>query len=171
MRAIPFLIAGLLVSGCASSPTVQSQKYAKLSTQQTLEDPMEKVYPAVEEALRNIHVAERNPDEKPNAVEMQKLTEATWETDWVYSQSQNKYIEYKVNGFPRKKYLQLRVKYHVVAKTEIGGTHVEVKAQEEVERLAKDGTPDGWDSAGEPDTALGRRMLDQVAKNILAAAP
>ncbi|MCC7442361.1 MAG: hypothetical protein IT285_12060 [Bdellovibrionales bacterium] len=167
---LALLLPLLALSGCASGPAVKSQDYAVLSTSKAFEYPMEKVYKAVEETLRKHRVVERDPEE-PNEVEIRKLTEAEWETDWIYSQSKNKYVEYKVNDLPRKQYLQLRVKYQLKAETQIGAVKVSVGAQEEVQRLSADGKPDGWDSEGKPDTALARRVLDQVGQAILAAAP
>lgn len=166
--AVSSLALVALASGCASGPTVGTQDYARMSTSKTLEYDMNTVWKATEEMLRKYKVKDREP-EQANPVEIRKLTEATWETDWVYSQSATKFVEYKVNDFPRKKYLQQRVRYKIQARTVIGGVEVAIATDEEVQRLKADGTPDGYSEEGEPDSSLPHKMLQKIEQGVHAA--
>ncbi len=157
-------------SGCASGPEVKQQAYAKLSNQRTFEYEFPAVWRGIEETLRNYRVIDRNPKDV-DANEMRRLRHRTLETDWIFSKSNDKYIEYKVNDLPRKIYLQTRLKYKIDAQSVIGGVLVTVKTEEEVERLKADGSPDGWDSVDDKDTARASDLLDRFHMAILSAPP
>jgi hypothetical protein len=156
--------------GCSSGPAVKQQAYAKLANEHTYEYEFPDVWKAIEVSFRNHKVAERDPSEV-DTLEMKKLTKRTLETDWILGQSRDKYIEYKVNGSPRKQYLQTRVKYTVLADRVIGGVKVLVKTKEEVERLNKDGTPSGWDSMGNVDPSRAAEVLDKIEQSLNARVP
>jgi hypothetical protein len=87
----------------------------------------------------------------------------------VYSRSTEKYVEYKVNDSPRKIYLQTRTRYHIDAKTVIGGVDVTVEPREEIERLKSDGASAGFDRVEEVDRSMASGMLDKIGQAILAA--
>src|SRR5690349_2685110 len=97
-------------SGCASTPEVKTQAYAKLNNQRTYEYEFPVVWKGIEESLSKFKITDRDPSEA-TPLEMRKLTRRTLDTDWIYGQSRDKYQEYKVNGSPRKIYLQTRFKY------------------------------------------------------------
>src|SRR4051812_4697740 len=159
-----------LVSACSSSPKIQQQAYAKLNNEHTFEDEFPAVWKALEESFHNYKVADRDPSEV-DPLEMKKLTKRTLETDWVLGQSRDKYIEYQINGSPRKQYLQTRVKYTVLVDRVIGGTHVLVKTKEEIERLNDDGTPAGWSSTGNVDSSRAAEVLDKIGQSLNARIP
>jgi hypothetical protein len=149
---IVFLTLSAISIGCSSAPPVKSQAYAKLPDSKTFESDFPVVWKAIEAVFRNHKVTDRDPSEVTE-LEMRKLTRRSLETDWVYSQSRDKYEEYEINGTPRKVYLQTRVKYRAEAKSILGGTEVRVSTEEEVERLKKDGSSGGYESVSEKDSS------------------
>ena len=163
------LVFGLWGAGCSSGPAVKTQAYAQLKSERTFEHEFPVVWHGIESAFRKSKVVDRDPEEV-NEVELKQLSKRTLETDWTYTQSRDKYVEYKVNGTPRRKQLQMRVKYEILAKRVIGGTDVVVKATEEVEKLKEDGSPDGYEEM-EPDTSRTAEILDKINLAIMAAAP
>jgi hypothetical protein len=169
MRTLVALLSAFLLASCASAPEVKSQKYAALRGDRVFEAEFPAVWKGVEKAVSGYKVTERDPEEV-DALEMKKLTERSLETDWIYGQSRDKYQEYEVNGSPRKKYLQVRHRYRIVARSVMGGTRVEVAASEEIERLRADGTPDGY-AGTEPDSSRANELLEKINLAILSAAP
>ena len=164
------LLCASLSSACSSGPAVKKQEYAKLRTERTFETDMPAVWKGVEKAVESFKVTERDP-EKLNPIELRKTKEVSLETDWIYSRSRDKYHEYKVNDLPRKQFLQMRIRYFVKAAQVMGGVTVSVKTEEEIERLNSDGSPDGYSSVDEPDSARANELLEKVSLAILSAAP
>lgn len=165
------LVWGLLmyfVLACASTSKVKQQGYAQLSNQRVFENEFSVVWKGLESALKNFKITHRDPADV-NDLELTKLKERSLETDWIYSQSRDKYQEYQVNGFPRKKYLQLRYKYNVMANAVIGGTKIQINTQEEIEHLNADGTSAGYHEAEQPDSSLSQGLLEKLQLAILAA--
>ena len=161
-----------LTTGCSSAPPVKSQAYAKLNDQRMFEYDFPVVWKGIESALKNYKIVSRDPsNDDVGPLELQKLDKRTLETDWIYGQSRDKYQEYQVNGTPRKKYLQTRLKYRIVAKRVIGGTDVKVNTEEEIEKLKNDGSSAGFDSVDEPDASRAHELLDKINLAILSAAP
>ncbi len=164
------LLGGSFLSGCSSGPGVKRQGYARYSAERQFEHPFATTWGAIEAAVRDWKVVERDPEEA-DPIELKKLTERELATDWIYTQSRDRYHEYKVNDSPRKKYLQLRIRYRVKAKSEIGGTRVAVTTEEEIELLADDGRPRGYEKVEETDTSRNKDLLDKINLAILSAAP
>ena len=164
------VVASACVGACSSGPSVQKQAYARYSTERQFEHPFATAWTGIEAAVRDLKVVERDPDEV-DALELKKLTARSLATDWVYTQSRDRYHEYKVNGSPRKKYLQLRLRYRVKANAEIGGTRIAVATDEEIELLADDGRPRGYETVEDTDTSRVRDLLDKINLSILSAAP
>lgn len=164
-------LAAVSFSACSSGPEVKQEKYAKLSDTRTFEYEFPAVWKGIEETLRNYRVTDRDPKDV-DANEMRSLKHRTLETDWIFTKSNDKFVEYKVNGLPRKTYLQSRLKYKINAQSVLGGVNVTVKTQEEVQKLKEDGSDDGWESAGdEKDTARASDLLDRINMAILSAPP
>ena len=138
---------------------MKSQAYAKLSNSRFYEYEYSVVWKGVESALNEYKMLEKDADEG-------KL-----ETDWILGQSRNKYQEYKVNGSPRKKYLQTRFKYFLNTNKKMGGVEVVVKTEEEIEKLNTDGSPAGYTSQGEPDSSRANEILSKIENAILSALP
>jgi hypothetical protein len=159
-----------LLNGCSSTPEVKTQAYAKLSNERTYEYDFPTVWKGIEEAVRKYKVTSRDPSEVDD-LEMKKLAQRDLETGWIYGQSRDKYIEYQVNGSPRKTYLQTRFRYLVTAKSQIGGVTVTVKTKEEIEKLNSDGSPAGYSSVSGVDTSRPSELLDKIKIAILSAAP
>lgn len=163
------LAAPALIS-CSSAQKVGRQEYAALKSDRTFEHEFPVVWAGIENALKNIKVVERDPAEV-DPIEMKRISERELETDWIYSRSRDKFHEYKVNGFPKKQYLQIRYKYDIEAKRVMGGTHVTVKMTEEIERLKEDGSSAGFDETDQPDTSRTHELLEKIQLGILSAAP
>lgn len=157
----------VFLMGCSSSPEVQRQDYATLPTEWTFEQDLKTVWRGIEKALSNQRIAERDPGEVAHN-EWSSLRERTIQTGWIYGRSNEKFITYQVNGFPKKKYLQVRYRYYVKANTEIGGTHVSIEQEEEVQRLDDEGKPDGYETSDEPDASRGNRLLKNIELALLS---
>jgi uncharacterized lipoprotein len=159
----PQLVLGLVFaafalgfSGC-SSPDYKTQGYAKLSNTKEFEEEYPVVWKGVVAALSEYKIEKK--DQEKGVVE----------TDWIYSTSNDKYFEYQVNGFPRKKYLQTRYKFNVKIDKLLGRVKVTVSPEEEVESLKSDGSFDDWKSAGEFDTARANEVIQKIEMKILSA--
>jgi hypothetical protein len=170
MKASIFWVLPLFMfSACSSAPVppVQMQAYAALSHERVFESEFHLVWKALEEAMRKVKVIDRDPSEVDTG-ELKRLTRRTLETDWAYTQSRDKYQEYKVNGVPRKVYLQAKVKYKIEDKKILGGVQVVVNTQEQIEKLREDGSSAGWSKADTPDPARANEVLDKIQQALLA---
>jgi hypothetical protein len=156
--------------GCSSGPEVKKQGYAQLRDNRVYEYEFPIVWKGIESTFRNYSVVDRDPAEV-DAVELKRLTKRTLETDWIQTQSRDKYVEFVVNDVPQKRYLWTRVKYKVIAESALGGTRVTVRTQEEVERLKNNGTSDGYEKVTEVDSSRPSEILEKVQMAILSAAP
>lgn len=155
---------------CSSGPPIKSQAYAKLNERRTYEYEIPVVMRGIEKALSGLKVVRRDPEEVTD-LEARKLTSRRYETDWIYGQSRDKYVEYTVNDSPRRKLLQTRYKFTIEALSRIGGTDVSVRLTEEIERLKEDGTPADYVNSDEPDTSRVAEMLEKIQLGILMAPP
>ncbi len=163
-----FVLLSFTLAGCSSAPEIKQQSFAKLSNERTFENDFVMVWKGIEDAVRNYKVLERDP-KSVDPLELGKLTERSLKTDWIYGRSNDKYQEYKVNGLPRKVFLQNRMQYEIEAKTVMGGTHVEVEVKEELESLKKDGTSRGFSSVEATDPAKAAELLEKIQLSILSA--
>ena len=177
-KVLSFGVIGIFVTlaSCASPSLVKTQAYAKLKNQRTFENELPVVWRATTKVFENYKLVSREPkgDRDSDAAEtnaMNKRTDAMLETDWSYAQSRDKYVEFKVNGSPKKKYLQIRTKTKVVLKKSVGGTDVTVSINEEVEKMMPDGTSDGYTSVDVPDSSRASEVLDKIDNALLAGAP
>lgn len=168
-RFLAGYFACAVLAGCASTVPTQTQKYAKLSSERTLEAELPEVWKAIETTFSKYKILERDPEEV-GALEWKDVKERQLRTDWAIGRSRDKFVEYKVNGSPRKTYLQTRIRYTVHAERVLGGTHVHVGTLEEIEELRPDGSSAGWNEAKEPDTSRNSEMLEKI-KNSLMSAP
>ncbi len=169
-RSSLLLFGALFVVGCAGGPGVKRQSYATYSNERTFEYPFDMTWKGIESALRGWKVVERDPEEV-EPLELKKLPARSLKTEWIYTQSRDRYHEYRINGSPRKKYLQLRLRYRIEAKAVMGGVTVAVGTDEEVELLGDDGQPRGYEGVDETDTSRAKDMLDKINVSILSAVP
>jgi uncharacterized lipoprotein len=156
---LAFCVMVLGLGGCSSGPEVKTQNYANLQTSKTLEYDYDAVWRGVRAALAEYRIHEANEEDG----------EAN--TEWVYSTSNRRYVEVKVNGQPRRKYLQTRYKFYVKVKKQIIGTHVDVRLEEQVESINSDGIFKGWDSVPTADTSRANEMLVSIERSILSDRP
>ncbi len=173
---IRILSLGVLVSalsfGCSSAPVpVKTQAYAELQKERTLEHEFPAVWKGLEAALKDQKIVKRDPESVTTTAEWNELESRTLETDWVYSQSRDKYIEFKVNNFPRKQYLQIRFRYRVEAKKVLGGTHLIVNLDEQIERLDAAGKSKDYEDVEKPDSTRANGLIDATERQVLGAAP
>lgn len=167
---ILLMIFAITATSCSSKMDVKQQQYAKLKDSRVFENEMPEVWKAIEEVFRNYHVTDRDPN-KVDTLELRKLRKRTLETDWSATQSRDKYVEFTVNGFPRKQYLWTRMKFKIIAEAVLGGVQVTVKDVEEIQRLNKDGSDAGYDSTDAIDSSRTSEVLDKIQNQILAAPP
>ncbi|MCM2323210.1 MAG: hypothetical protein NDJ90_08100 [Oligoflexia bacterium] len=158
------LLACMALPSCASGPDVKKQGYAALNSRRSYEYELPVVWKGIEKALSSYKIESRDAE---GAIEREI------ETDWMIGQSRDKYHEYRVNGSPRKKYLQTRFKFKVTAERRIGSTEVAVQLLEEIERLKADGTSDGYETtdSASVDSSRSSELLDKIQFSILSAAP
>lgn len=156
--------------GCSSGPAVKQQAYARLKNSRVYEYEFPVVWKAIEETFRKYSVSDRDPADV-DPVELRKISKRTLESDWIQTQSRDKYVEFKVNDIPQKRYLWTRIKYKVIAESSLGGTQVTVNTQEEVERLNPNGTTAGYDKVSEIDSSRPNEILEKIQMSILSAAP
>ncbi len=155
----------LAVVGCSSGPEVKQQKYAKLPDERTFEYEFPTVWSGVEQTFKNFPILKRDPDEV-SELELEKLSKRKIETDFIYTNSRDKYQEYKVNGLPKKKYLQSRIKYLLTAQNTLGGVHVTIRTTEEIEKLKPNGESDGYSKVDQIDTSRPAELLDKIQNSI-----
>lgn len=168
-RLFALALVSLLATGCASGGgKVEKQAYAKLQGSRTFEYDFPTVWNGVESAIRGQKVVERDPEEV-DPIEMKNLTRRTLETDWVYTRSTEHFQAYKVNGLPRKTYLQSRVRYRIEAQSVMGGTQVAVRVDQEVEKLKEDGRSDGYSTVDEVASNVAAEMLEKIRLAVLSA--
>jgi len=159
------LTAGLF-GGCASSLPYKTQEYAAQRSERTFEYEMPVVYRAIEKALEKQNVQKRSPKKVTNS-ELNQLSEAEWVTDWIYSQSRDKYVEYTIDSIPRRKPLQVRLKQTIVARRNIAGVQISVRTEEELERINANGSPNGYEEVT-PDSSRAAELLDRIQLAILS---
>jgi len=162
-----FAIGSAVLAGCSSGPDIKKEAYAQLKDQRTFEYEFAVVWKGIEDTVRNWKITDRDPS-KVDAVEMRHLRHRTLKSDWIYTRSTDKYVEYKVNDLPRKTFLQTRLRYVIDAQTVLGGVQVTVHTNEEVEKLNNDGSPDGWATVDQVDSSRASNLLDQINQSILA---
>ena len=166
-RIVVVGLAFIFFQSCSSSPDVKQHRYATLKKEWTYEYEFPTVWRAIEKALEKHKIVDRDPDEV-SSVELKKLEERSLETDWIYSRSRDKFITFEVNGLPKKKYLQVRYRYEIEAERALGGTHVEVEMEEEIERLSDEGQSEGWESVEKVDSSRTNELLNRIKMAILA---
>jgi hypothetical protein len=157
----------LVLTGCSSFPEVKTQAYAQLKTEEVFESDFARVWKAIETAIQPAKVLERSPTEVSPS-ELKKLDLRELKTDWIYSQSRNKYQEYVVNHLPRKIYLQSRYTLRIRAEKTFGGVHVSIETQEQVQRYKSDGSLDSFASIGAPDSSRSSEMLNKIKFTLLS---
>lgn len=164
------LVSLFALCGCAGKMPVRAQEYAALQQERTFEHEFSAVWRAIEATVKNYQVSERDPAEV-DELALRKLTSRKLKTDWILSQSRDKYVEYTVNGSPRRKPLQTRFRFALEAKAVVGGTHVSVSTTEEIGNLHLDGTPAGYERMSVPDSSRGAELLEKINLAVISAAP
>lgn len=156
-KIVTALILGTLsLALFACSTGYKTQEYAKLPNSKVFEEEYETVWKGIVLAFEEYKLEEQDKDA------------GRLKTDWIYSTSNEKYIEYQVNGFPRKRYLQTRYKLNLSAEKHLGGVRVAITPEEEVEALKSDGTFDSWKEVSEFDTIRANDALRNVELKILS---
>jgi len=163
------LILSLVVvlTACASGTPIHQQEYAALKDSRTMEHEFPIVWKGIEKALASYRISERNPEEV-TAEKLRKLDQRIIATDWVNGQSRDKYVEYRSNNVPHKKYLQTRLRYEVTARKVIGGTDVRVHVDEEIENLKPNGDPSGWSRVERKDSSRAHDLIERIQLAVLS---
>jgi len=165
------VLLSALSSACSSSPDVKKNQYGPTTSERTWEYEFPVVWKAIEEAFRNHKIKERDSDDV-DAVELKKLTERSMKTDWIYSQSTDKYVTYTTRdkGAPSRVYLQLRYRIVLEAEKVMGGTQVRIRPEEEIQEVDEKGNPGDYVEVDEEDRdpRLSGRLLDRIEEKINA---
>ncbi len=163
--ALTFFLA-LFGAGCAHTPAtpVSREHYAAMSHQRDYDYELPVVWKAVLKTVENFKITDQNSyDDAHRSIQ----------TDWSYSQSRDKHQTTTLNGRPNNVPLQVRLKYKIQADRLLGGAHVTVHLEEELETLNLDGSSAGFHSVpeSEQDSSRPNDILDRIALNIVSAAP
>lgn len=142
--------------GCSSSPNIKKQQYAALSNSKDFEEEYAKVWKAIVIATEDMKIADKDSDK------------GKMETEWIYSTSTEQYVEFKVNGFPRKHYIQSRYKYFISAEKMMGKVNVTVTTKQEIEKMKQDGTFDSWAHADVPDSSKASELINSIEFKLLS---
>jgi hypothetical protein len=146
---------GLQSSGC-SSASYKKQEYAQLQNAKDFEFEYPQVWRGAIDALGEYKIEDK--DQEAGHIK----------TDWVYSTSNEKFVEYRVNGLPRRRHLQNRYKFDVKIEKQVGSVRVTVDMDEEVEKLKSDGSFDTWKSSSDIDTGRANELLRNIELKILS---
>ncbi len=155
LRLIIGVGALVMLSAC-SGQSVKKQEYAQLKNSRDFEFEYPRVWRGVVDALGDYKLEDKDQDK------------GYAKTDWIYSTSNDKYVEYQVNGFPRKRYLQTRYKMEVDVAKQVGGVKVTVKPEEEIENLKSDGSFDSWKAVSDFDTGRANELIRNIENKILS---
>ncbi|MBC7692726.1 MAG: hypothetical protein H7222_13270 [Methylotenera sp.] len=170
-RILPLELLSLSVlsvfAGCSHSQPIKAQQYAPMKNHRTFEYELPTVWKAIQDVFREYKVSDQ---QLHDTQDLRKATEVSLETDWSYSLSREKFVEYTLNDKPKKRYLQTRTRQKVIAKRSMGGTDVLIDVTEEVENLKPNGSSDGYNKASHPDPGRAGDTLDQIEHSILSAA-
>ena len=158
------------LAACSHSMPIQRQKYATQRMEKVFEGEFPAVWKAVEAALRNYTITERDPAEA-DEVALRRLTRRSLQTGWIYSQSRDKYVEYRVNDVPYRKPLQVRTRYRLVAQRSLGGVTISLAPEEEIENLRPDGTQSGYSGVDQVDTSRAAELLEKIHLKFLSGEP
>ena len=157
-------------SACTTIPAVKTPAYAPLQQERMFEYSFPRVWRAIQDVASKykiLRMTSQPPVTKESQIEDQ--SEGKIETDWSYSQSRDKYEEYQIDGSPRKVHLQSRFKYVIVATRVLGGTQVEIKTEEEIEKVKARGASDGFTRTLNVDSSRAAELLDKINIAILSA--
>jgi hypothetical protein len=164
MKLLP-LIACLLLAACASSPNQARYKEEKNSpkfgnSRSYVETPQD-VLLAARAVLDDL-----TRESDPPASGAVKGRGQNVQTGWVYSISGNRYVEYSVNGTPRRKPLRIRRKYGYTVSPSLAGSQVLLSVEEELMRVdLRSGEETGWSSVKADSQAydmLSRRLGEKI---------
>ncbi len=142
--------------GCSSSPQVKKQQYASLSNSKDFEEEFPRVWKAILAATEEMKIVDKDADK------------GKMETEWIYSTSNEQYVEFQVNGFPRKHYIQSRYKYFISADKMMGKVKVTVVTKQEIEKMKSDGTFDKWENADAPDSSRASELINSIEFKMLS---
>lgn len=149
-----FILLGFIA--CSTSPNVKKQQYATLSNSKDFEEEYSKVWKAIVVATEDMKIVDKDADK------------GKMETEWIYSTSSEQYVEFKVNGFPRKHYIQSRYKYFISAEKMMGKVQVTVSTKQEIEKMKSDGTFDSWVNADVPDSSRAAELINSIEFKLLS---
>jgi len=161
-------ISLLLLNACAQKNIAKEKvekNQPKFSSSHSFENSIKEVKSAAEKVLQNYLENNQNPmsDAAKIEKEMNKIS-----VGWVYSEAKDKYIEYKMNGFPKRKTLKVRRKYSFSLNPSLAGTDVEIIIQEELENIdLKTGEFKNWKSV-KPDSTQYQKLLLELIDEVRA---
>src|SRR3712207_3200769 len=119
--ALAAILLLTLTTGCAGTrPANQQSRYAKLRSDRVYDAELPAVWKGIEKVVANYKVTDRDPSEV-DPLEYKKVKKRELETDWIYSQSRDKYQVAWTNGVPKQIPLQSRIRYKITAERQLAG--------------------------------------------------
>jgi hypothetical protein len=136
----------LLIASCASNPNNASYKeeknVANFENAKSFNESPETILLAAMAVLDELQQQSDPPVGKTLKSDSESI-----QTGWVYSSSKNKYVEFTMNGKPKRKPLKVRRKYGYTAIPSLAGSQVVFQVEEEVMKVDfKTGEDSGWSS-------------------------
>ena len=153
---ILFYFGLIFFAACSSSPKVKKQQYAVLSNSKEFEEEFSTVWKGILAATEEFKIVDKEADK------------GTMETEWIYSTSTEQYVEFTVNGFPRKHYIQSRYKYFINADKMMGKVKVTVSTRQEIEKMKSDGNFDSWIESDTPDSSRAAELINAIEFKMLS---
>lgn len=152
----------LLLAACASNPHNASykeeQNVANFQNSKSFVESPEEILRAARAVLD-----EWQQESDPPVGKTLKANSESVQTGWVYSTSKDKYVEFTMNGKPKRKPLKVRRKLGYAATPSLAGSEVVFIVEEEVQKVDfQTGQETGWNSVGTE-----KAIYDQMHKKLV----
>jgi hypothetical protein len=141
-----YLLLLLAIASCASNPNNAAYKeeknVANFENAKSFNESPETILRAARVVLDELQ-----QQSDPAVGKSLKSDSESIQTGWVYSTSKNKYVEFTMNGKPKRKPMRVRRKYGYTAMPSLAGSQVVFQVEEEVMKVNfKTGEETGWSS-------------------------
>ncbi len=161
-----FVLSFLFLAACASNPHDASYKeeknVANFENNRSFAEKPEEILRAARAVLDEW---QQESDPPVNTKNLRSDDESV-QTGWVYSTAKSKYVEFKMNGKPKRRPLKVRRKYGYSATPSLAGSQVVFLVEEEVQTIDfETGKEKGW-SSEEPEKAIYDLMHKRLVEKL-----
>lgn len=167
MKNISLLSLSLfLFASCASNPHEASYKEEKnVANFENARSFAEKPEEILRAARAVLDEWQQESDPPVNTKNLRSDDESV-QTGWVYSTAKSKYVEFKMNGKPKRRPLKVRRKYGYTATPSLAGSQVVFMVEEEVQKIDfETGKEKGW-SSEEPEKSVYDLMHKKLVEKL-----